>query len=176
MTNQIFVSLLRFFGMHAPMQNLRVIMYRKAGVKIGTPFTFGSNIFIDLGRKVSADSTEDPLSVTIGNDVILAGYIHILTHSSVLWGIKDEGGSVLIKDGARIGVNVTILPGVKIGENAAIGAGSLVNKSIPDNVIAVGVPAKPIKRHHFRKHELCRNFNPSEMVREVETIKEDEDA
>jgi hypothetical protein len=44
-------TVLRFLGMHGPTQNIRIAMYRKAGVKIGEPFTFGSNIFIDLGRE-----------------------------------------------------------------------------------------------------------------------------
>jgi acetyltransferase-like isoleucine patch superfamily enzyme len=165
------ISMLRFLGMHAPIQSMRVAMYKKAGVKIGNVFTFGSNIFIDVGRKAEKNA-KDLVDVTIGDDVLLAGYIHILTHSSVLWGIKDEGGSVVIKDGARVGIGVTILPGVTIGKNAAIGACSLVNRDIPDNCIAVGVPAKPIKRHHFHKHELCRNFDPSEMVKQVDSIDE----
>jgi len=72
----------------------------------------------------------------------------------LLYGIKNEGGPVVIKRGARIGVNVTILPGVTIGENAVIGAGSVVTKSVPDNCIAVGVPARPIKFHNFRKRNI----------------------
>jgi acetyltransferase-like isoleucine patch superfamily enzyme len=136
-------------------------MYRKAGVRIGKPFVFGSNIFIDLGFKDG---------VVIGDNVILAGFDHLLTHSNVLWGVKGEGGPVIIKDGARIGVNVVILPGVTIGENAVIGACSLVNKNIPDNCIAVGVPAKPIKMHHFHRHELCRTLTESDMVRDIEEI------
>lgn len=44
-----------------------------------------------------------------------------------------------------IGGNVTILPGVKIGDDSVIGAGSVVTKDIPSDVIAVGNPCKPIK-------------------------------
>lgn len=52
---------------------------------------------------------------------------------------------VYIKRNVWIWVNVTILPGVTIGENSIIGAGSVVTKDIPDNVVAVGNPAKIIK-------------------------------
>jgi acetyltransferase-like isoleucine patch superfamily enzyme len=45
-----------------------------------------------------------------------------------------------------IGGNVTILPGVYIGDNVTIGAGSVVTKDIPDNVIAAGNPCKVIRR------------------------------
>ena len=151
--------------MYAPIQSLRIAMYRKAGIKIGKPLVFGTNIFIDIMY-----ARNPQYSVTIGDSVILAGYDHILTHSNILYGIKDEGGPVVIKNGARIGIDVTILPGVTIGENAVIGACSLVNRDIPDSCIAVGVPARPIKMHHFRNHHLCRKLKPSDMVRSVETI------
>ena len=51
----------------------------------------------------------------------------------------------MIKKRACIGSHTTILPGVSIGENSIIGAHSLVNISIPDNMIAFGVPVKIIK-------------------------------
>lgn len=132
--------LMRFFGMYAPFQNVRVAMYRKAGVKIGKPLVFGSNIFIDV---IFCD-------VTIGDNVLLAGYDRLISHSNVRYGWKtDEGGRspVVIKDGARISFDVDILPGVTIGENSVIGAGAVVNKSIPANCMAAGVPAKVIKRY-----------------------------
>lgn len=137
--------------MYAPSQSIRVAMYRKAGVRIGNPLVFGSNIFIDI-----TSLAVGLFGVIIGDDVILAGHDTILTHSMILWGIKDEDGPVVIKRGARIGINVTILPGVTIGENAVIGAGSLVNQDVPDNCIAVGVPAKPIKLHHFHVRDSRR--------------------
>jgi acetyltransferase-like isoleucine patch superfamily enzyme len=46
---------------------------------------------------------------------------------------------------SRIGSNATILPDVKIGKNVTIGAGSVVTKDLPDNCVAVGIPAKIIK-------------------------------
>lgn len=63
---------------------------------------------------------------------------------------------VHIKKNVWIGVNVTILPGVTIGENAIIGAGAVVTKDIPDNAIAVGNPARVIKyldAEKFKKKE-----------------------
>ena len=50
-----------------------------------------------------------------------------------------------IKRNAWIGARVKILPGVTIGENAIVGTGSVVTKDIPDNCVAVGVPAKIVK-------------------------------
>ena len=51
----------------------------------------------------------------------------------------------LIKKGAKIGINSTVMPGVIIGENALVGAGSVVTKNIPSNSVAYGVPAKVVK-------------------------------
>ena len=52
-----------------------------------------------------------------------------------------------VKIGSKvwIGANVTILPGVTIGENAIVGTGSIVTKDIPDNAVAVGNPARVVK-------------------------------
>mgnify|MGYP001131218234 FL=1 len=54
----------------------------------------------------------------------------------------------LVKKGASIGSSATILCGVTIGENAIVGAGSVVTKDVPDNAIVAGVPAKIIKMLH----------------------------
>ena len=53
--------------------------------------------------------------------------------------------AVVIKDNVWIGAGVTILKGVTIGQNSVIGAGSVVTTDIPDNVVAVGIPAKVVK-------------------------------
>ena len=57
-----------------------------------------------------------------------------------------EIGDILIGKNVWIGANVVILPGVSIGENSVIGAGAVVTESIPNNSLAVGVPAK-VKKH-----------------------------
>lgn len=54
----------------------------------------------------------------------------------------------LVKKGASIGANATILAGVTIGKNALVGAGSVVTKNIPDNEIWVGNPAKFLKKNN----------------------------
>jgi len=128
---------MRFFGMYAPSQSIRVAMYRKAGIHIGRVSYFGSNIWLDINFRNL---------INIEDDVLLTGYIHILSHSFVLGGYEYEGFSpVFIKKGARIGTNVCILSGVTIGENSVIAAGAVVVNDIPPNCLAAGVPAKPVK-------------------------------
>jgi len=52
---------------------------------------------------------------------------------------------IIVKKGASIGTNATILGGVTIGENAIVGAGSVVTKDVPANAIAAGNPARVIR-------------------------------
>jgi acetyltransferase-like isoleucine patch superfamily enzyme len=53
----------------------------------------------------------------------------------------------VIGKGASLGANCTILPGITIGENAMIGAGAVVTRSVPANVTVVGNPARILKSH-----------------------------
>jgi UDP-2-acetamido-3-amino-2,3-dideoxy-glucuronate N-acetyltransferase len=60
-------------------------------------------------------------------------------------GSKEHWKKTLIKKGAVIGSNATLLP-VVIGENAEVGAGAVVTKDVPDNCIVVGNPARVVKK------------------------------
>ena len=102
-------------------------------------------------------------SVKIGNNVLMASKIYIsdCSHGSYLGNENDSDPNtapdkraliskpVLIEDNVWIGEFVSVLPGVTIGKGSIIGANSVVSKSIPANVIAVGAPAQPIKKYNF---------------------------
>ena len=60
--------------------------------------------------------------------------------------IDDRKGKVRLKKNCSIGSHSTIMPGVTIGENSIVGAHSFVNKDIPDNVLAYGVPVKIVTK------------------------------
>jgi len=79
--------------------------------------------------------------------VIIEDFVQIGSHCSIysISTIDDKKGQVLLKRNCRVGSHSVVMPGVTIGENAIVGAFSFVNRDIPDNVIAVGVPAKVIK-------------------------------
>jgi acetyltransferase-like isoleucine patch superfamily enzyme len=79
--------------------------------------------------------------VTLEEDVQIGSHCAIYSLST----IDDKAGPVVLKKNARIGSHSTIMPGVTIGENAVIGAHSFVNRDIPANSIAYGVPATVVK-------------------------------
>jgi acetyltransferase-like isoleucine patch superfamily enzyme len=95
-------------------------------------------------------------SVIIEAKVLIARYVHISDHSHAFTSsdlaIKDQGISkvlpVRISEGAWIGQGAVICPGVTIGRNAVIGANSVVRSDVPDFCVAVGAPAKVIRRTH----------------------------
>jgi acetyltransferase-like isoleucine patch superfamily enzyme len=80
--------------------------------------------------------------VVIGDNVQIGSHCSIYSVST----IGNKVGMVVLDDNCSIGSHSTVLPGVSIGKNSLIGAHSLVNKNIPDNVVAFGVPAKVVRR------------------------------
>jgi len=81
-------------------------------------------------------------NVEIQEDVQIGSHCSIYSWST----IDNKKGKVTIKKGAKIGSHSLIMPGVTIGENAIIGAFSFVDDSIPDNVMAFGIPAKIVRK------------------------------
>lgn len=81
------------------------------------------------------------------NGVVLEDFVQVGSHCSIysVSTIDNKEGRVVLKKNCKIGSHSVIMPGVTIGENSVIGAFSFVNKDIPENMLAYGVPAKAIK-------------------------------
>jgi len=79
--------------------------------------------------------------------VLIEDEVQIGSHCSIysVSTIDNTSGKVMLRKNCKIGTHSTVLPGITIGKNSIIGAHSLVNQDIPDNVIAFGVPAKIVK-------------------------------
>ena len=82
------------------------------------------------------------------NGVTFEDYVEIGSHCSIysISTIDNKAGRVLLKRNCKIGSHSIVMPGITVGENSIVGACSFVNSDIPDNVIAVGVPAKVIRQ------------------------------
>lgn len=126
----------------------------KAYILPGTIFCYpyrirlGYNVFINRGGYITARgqiSIGD--NVIIGPGVVINSGMHQYQDRDTL--IRDQGHKILpicIENDVWIGANVVIMPGVKIGEGSVIGAGAIVTSSIPPYSVAVGVPARVIKK------------------------------
>lgn len=111
--------------------------------------------------------------ITIGNNVVLSPFVHILAHdtSTKKWCGYTRIGRVVIGNNAFIGANSVILPGVTIGENSVIGAGSVVTHSIPDNVVAAGNPCRVISTLDSYRQKLDLQFESAPHWDERYTIR-----
>lgn len=91
--------------------------------------------------------SSEPYLITIGNHCAITVGVKILTHggANVVWRKYpkfDNFGKVVIGDWVYIGANSLIMPGVTIGDNCLVAAGSVVTKSVPSGVVVGGNPAK----------------------------------
>jgi len=82
------------------------------------------------------------------NGVIIEDFVQIGSHCSLYSEstIDNKVGQIILKKNCKIGSHSVIMPGVTIGGNAVIGAFSFINRDVPDNVVAAGIPIKIIKK------------------------------
>ena len=115
---------------HGKLTEYNWLVQNPDGLKLGYRSDIGTFTYINA-----------KYGVTIEAEVQIGSHCSIYSVST----IDDKQAPVVLKKNARIGSHSTIMPGVTIGENAVIGAHSFVNKDIPDNCLAYGVPAKVVK-------------------------------
>jgi acetyltransferase-like isoleucine patch superfamily enzyme len=116
--------------------------------------SIGKRVVIRPGSMLFADPRENGAGIIIEDNVVIGSGVHIYVanhrfdNSNIP--IIDQGHypskKIVLKDGCWIGANTVILPGVTIGTNAVIGAGSVVSRNIAPRTVAVGSPARVIKK------------------------------
>ena len=109
----------------------------------GKHIQIGKNVFIN-----HACSFLDMGGITIEDDVLIGPKVNLITENHPIDPQKRKSlfcKPIFIKRNAWIGAASTILPGVTIGENAVVAAGSVVTKDVPSNTIVAGIPAKHLK-------------------------------
>lgn len=131
---------------------------RKVGVQIGERCSIGTRYF-----------GSEPYLIKIGNHVQITDDVHFFTHGGG-WILRDKYpdmdvfGKIEIKNNVYIGSGSYILMGVTIGNNVVVGARSVVTKSIPDNVVVAGNPAKIIGTiEDYEKRMLKANVGTKGM-------------
>jgi len=122
--------------------------------------SYGYNTFIGNHFYANYNLTIiDDVKVEIGEHVLIAPNVVITTsghpvHPELRLNGAQFSRPIKIGNHAWLGANVVILPGIEIGDNSVIGAGSIVTKNIPPNVVAVGTPCK-VMRKITEKDKLC---------------------
>lgn len=122
-----------------------------SGAKIGRGVSLGQNVFVG-NKVVIGDHCKVQNNVSVYDNVTLeegvfCGPSMVFTNvynPRSLIERKDEYRNTLVKKGATLGANCTIVCGVTIGEYSFVGAGAVVNKDVPAYALMVGVPAKQI--------------------------------
>lgn len=121
------------------------------GAVIGRKCSLGQNVFIG-NKVVIGDNVKIQNNVSVYDNVVLEDdvfcgpsmvFTNVYNPRSAIER-KDEYRNTLVKQGATLGANCTIVCGVTIGKYAFVGAGSVVNKDVPDYALVVGVPGKQI--------------------------------
>ena len=129
-------DILLFLAQNLPTPKLRILLCKLRGAKLHKVKYIGMNCLIG----------NHPWLLTVKENTVIASGTRILTEDDSYqnFGCEKYQEEVIIEENVHIGMNCIILPGVKIGKNSIIGAGSVVMKSIPENSIAIGYPAKVV--------------------------------
>ena len=129
------------------------IVTERQGQKFTPVVTIGDGALFEQGFHLACAE-----KITIGARVTCSRNVGILDvwheYADVTTPIIDQplgSAPVEIREGALIGMNSVILPGVTIGRQCMIGANSVVNRDVPDFCVAAGAPARVIKRYDFER-------------------------
>lgn len=152
-------KMLRFINIKIMSEDKYIAYLRHKGVKIGQE--------CEIHKEAIFGS--EPYLITIGNHVRITRGVKFVTHDGGLWVLRklgkcpnaDHFGSIVIGDNTHIGWDSTIMPGVHIGNNCVIGCSSVVTKDIPDNSVAVGVPARVIETIDQYYEKNAKNLVPT---------------
>lgn len=117
--------------------------------KQGSRLEIGDDVLLNIGVMVNADCGG---SIVIGNRVLIGPYVVIRAANHRLNAIDipiqqqgHEPGTIIIEDDVWLGAHVTVLPNVRIGRGAVIGAGSIVTHDVPPMAVAAGSPAAVVR-------------------------------
>lgn len=149
---------------------LRIIFFKVMFKKIGknclidyktyfrypNKISIGNFVSVNRGCEFYPSYLIDDGYITIGNNVVISPNVKIyaIAHDYSVLSLVDYAAPVVVENDVWICANSIILPGVTIGRGSVIGAGSIVNKDIPPFSIAVGSPAKPIKKRKISSRKL----------------------
>jgi acetyltransferase-like isoleucine patch superfamily enzyme len=134
--------LLIYLARFAPSLSLKRFLLRLAGAKVESGAAFGLGSVVDIFF---------PENISVGANAIIGYNTVLLGHEFLQGGYRT--GKVEIARGAMLGANCTVLPGVRVGEDAVVGAMTLVNCDIPAGETWGGIPARKLKSREMAKRQ-----------------------
>ena len=154
MSNFVLHSLGRLFD-HFKIRRDPVRFARKLGVRVGE----GCRL-IEISRTTFGT---EPFLISLGDRVTVTNGVQFITHDGGVWVFRrsypdlDVLAPISIGNDVFLGIRAILLPGVCIGDNCVVGAGSVVSRSIPSNSVAEGVPARVIKETSDYQKQVLSN-------------------
>lgn len=115
--------------------------------------SIGKNVIIRPQTMLFASPNSEKVQIVIEDYALIGSGVHVYVSNHEFRDVErpiffqghGEVIPVTIKKGCWIGANSIILPGVEVGENSVVAAGSIVTKNVPDNTVVAGCPAKLVK-------------------------------
>lgn len=157
---------------------IKNFLYRHCSFKKRAEILRGKGVAIGENSEIYPDVEfgSEPYLIKLGDNVRITSGVKLTTHDGGVWVLRNQNrlknadifGIIEIGNNVHIGMNTIIMPGVHIGNNCIIGCGAVVTKNIPDNSVAVGVPAKVIKTidEYYDKHKDNCDFTKSMSPKE----------
>lgn len=152
-----------------------------------SPKVYAKRMGIRMGKDCLISTKKIPSEsylIEMGNHVQITEGVKMFTHGGG-WVLRekypdfDSFGKIYIGNNVYIGNNACIMPGVSIGDNVVIGASAVVTKSIPDNVVVAGNPARIVKSFADYEKTLlpfnlhCKGMSSIDKKKYLMTLKEE---
>jgi len=161
--------LLNTFVSQIPIPEIRMALYRQAGMKVDSTSNIMMHAFVLQARDITIGpnciigpftTLDGRGTLAIGRNVNVAGEVLTIGGHHLVDSPTAEGrvGRVVIEDNAWIGMRATILPGVTIGEGAYVAAAALVNRDVEPYTLVGGVPAKKLRDRSRDIRYTLRHF------------------
>lgn len=143
-----------------------LILCAERGMRVGADCEIQDSVYFDYHHCQH---------IFIGNRVTMAPEVFILAHDASTKKLCNYTriAKVVIEDNVFLGARVLVMPGVTIGEDSIIGAGSVVTNDIPKNSLAVGNPARVIKSIEEYREKVSSDFKSSPQFDEIYTFRQD---